>query len=40
MILSRFPCKLLYSVETDHICVIAVAHLYRAPDYWVERTPP
>jgi plasmid stabilization system protein ParE len=35
--LSRFPYKLLYSVESDHIYVIAVAHLHRKPNYWVER---
>ena len=40
MILSRFPYKLLYAVETDHIYIIAVAHLHRAPDYWVERDRP
>jgi hypothetical protein len=40
MILSRFPYKLLYSVETDCIYIIAVAHLHRAPDYWVERDAP
>ncbi len=39
MILSRFPYKLLYSVEADHLYVIAVAHLHRAPDYWVDRDP-
>ena len=37
--LSRFPYKLLYSVEADRIYVIAVAHLHRAPDYWVDRRP-
>jgi plasmid stabilization system protein ParE len=35
--LSRFPYKLLYSVESDHVYVIAVAHQHRKPDYWVER---
>jgi len=40
MILSRFPYKLLYSVEPDHIYIIAVAHLHRAPDYWIERDAP
>ena len=39
LILSRFPYKLLYSVEADRIYVIAVAHLHRAPDYWVDRRP-
>lgn len=36
-LLPRFPYKLLYSIEQDHIHVIAVAHLHRKPDYWVER---
>lgn len=34
-LLHRFPYKLLYSVEEDHIFIIAVAHLHRRPDYWV-----
>lgn len=38
MILSRFPYKLLYSVEADCIYIIAVAHLHRAPEYWIGRT--
>jgi hypothetical protein len=38
LILARFPYKLLYSVETDHVYVIALAHRRRAPDYWVDRT--
>jgi len=37
MTLSRFPYKLLYSVESDHIYILAVAHQHRAPDYWVEQ---
>ena len=36
LILSRFPYKLLYSVESDHGFIIAVAHLHRAPDYWLQ----
>lgn len=35
--LSRFPYKLLYSVESDHVYVIAVAHQHRRPDYWTGR---
>lgn len=35
--LSRFPYKLLYSVESDHLYIIAVAHQHRAPDYWIDR---
>ena len=37
-LLHRFPYKLLYSIERDHIHVMAVAHLHRKPDYWVERS--
>lgn len=37
LVLTRFPYKLLYSVELDRIYIIAVAHLHRAPTYWIER---
>ncbi len=36
-LLHKFPYKLLYSVEKDHIFIIAVAHLHRKPDYWIEK---
>jgi len=36
-LLHRFPYKLLYSIESDHIFIIAVAHQHRKPDYWVDR---
>ncbi len=36
-LLHKFPYKLMYSVEENHILVIAVAHQHRKPDYWVER---
>ncbi|HGY55887.1 MAG TPA: type II toxin-antitoxin system RelE/ParE family toxin [Caldithrix abyssi] len=36
-ILHTFPYKLLYSIEKDHILIIAVAHQHRKPDYWIER---
>jgi len=36
-LLHRFPYKLLYSLEENHILVIAVAHQHRKPDYWVGR---
>ena len=38
--LSRFPYKLLYSVEADHIYVIAVAHQHREPNHWTDRVDP
>ncbi len=37
-ILPAFPYKLLYSIENNSILIIAVAHLHRKPDYWVDRT--
>jgi plasmid stabilization system protein ParE len=37
-ILHRFPYKILYSIEKDHLLIIAVAHQHRKPDYWVDRT--
>ena len=40
MMLSRYPYKLLYSVQSDYIYILAVAHLHRAPEYWVERNTP
>ena len=36
-LLHRFPYKLLYSIEDDHIFIIAVAHQHRKPDYWIDR---
>lgn len=36
-VLHRFPYKILYSVENDHILIIAIAHQHRKPDYWVDR---
>lgn len=36
--LTRFPYKLLYSIEPDCLYIIAIAHQHRKPDYWVERS--
>jgi plasmid stabilization system protein ParE len=36
-LLHKFPYKLLYAIENDHIFIVAVAHLHRTPDYWVDR---
>jgi plasmid stabilization system protein ParE len=36
-LLHKFPYKLMYSVEDNHILVIAVAHQHRKPDCWVGR---
>jgi plasmid stabilization system protein ParE len=40
LLCSRFPYKLLYSIEVDHIYVIAVAHQHREPNCWVDRISP
>ncbi len=37
LILSRLPYKLLFSIESDHVYVIAVMHQHRKPDYWINR---
>jgi len=36
-LLHKFPYKILYSVEADHVFVIAIAYQHRQPDYWVDR---
>ncbi len=36
-LLHKFPYKLMYSVEGNHILIIAVAHQHRKPDYWIGR---
>ena len=36
-LLHKFPYKLLYSIEGDHIFIIAVAHQHRKPGHWIER---
>ena len=36
-LLHRFPYKLLYSIEPDHILIIAVSHQHRKPEYWADR---
>lgn len=35
-LLHRFPYKVLYSIEENHIFIIAIAHQHRKPDYWIE----
>ncbi|NQZ05676.1 MAG: type II toxin-antitoxin system RelE/ParE family toxin [Algicola sp.] len=34
--LYKFPYKLLYSIEPDHILILAVSHQRRKPNYWVK----
>lgn len=37
-LLPKFPFSIIYSIEPDHIRIIAVAHTKRKPGYWFERT--
>jgi plasmid stabilization system protein ParE len=37
IILARFPYSLIYSIESERIWVIAVAHHRRRPGYWQDR---
>jgi len=36
-LVHKFPYKILYSTEEDHIYIIAVAHQHRKPNYWIDR---
>jgi plasmid stabilization system protein ParE len=36
-LVAGFPFTLLYSIEPDHIFVVAVAHQSRRPGYWLKR---
>ncbi|WP_432743432.1 type II toxin-antitoxin system RelE/ParE family toxin [Methylobacter sp. G7] len=34
-LIKRFPYGVLYGINADKIIIIAVAHLHRKPDYWI-----
>ncbi len=36
-LIKRFPYGVLYGIDTDTIVIIAVAHLHRKPNYWIDR---
>lgn len=36
-LVTGFPYKLLYTIESDKIFVVAVMHAKRRPGYWMER---
>ena len=36
-VLHKFPYKVLYSIESNYIFIIAIAHQHREPDYWINR---
>ena len=33
-LVNRFPYAILYSIETDHVLILAVMHTSRRPGYW------
>ncbi|MEX1077036.1 MAG: type II toxin-antitoxin system RelE/ParE family toxin [Pirellulales bacterium] len=35
---KRFPYRLVFQVQGDHVTVVAIAHHSRRPEYW--RRPP
>ena len=37
-LLLKFPYAIIYSIEPDHIRIIAVAHTKRKPGYWRPRS--
>ncbi|MBK8185806.1 MAG: type II toxin-antitoxin system RelE/ParE family toxin [Cellvibrio sp.] len=37
-LLQKFPYKILYAIEKDCILILAIAHLHRKPDYWIDQT--
>lgn len=36
-VLHRFPYSIFYSVKTDCILILSVAHQHRKPYYWIDR---
>jgi len=36
-LLQKFPYAIIYSIEPDHIRIIAIAHTKRKPGYWLNR---
>ena len=36
-LLQKFPYAIIYSIEPDHIHIIAVGHTKRKPGYWLTR---
>jgi len=38
-LIRRLPYGLIYLQESDLILILAIAHLHRQPDYWIDRLP-
>jgi toxin ParE1/3/4 len=37
-LLPKFPYAIIYSIEPEHIRVLAIAHTKRKPGYWLGRS--
>lgn len=39
-LVNRFPYAIIFSheIRTDHINIVAVMHMSRKPDYWLQRS--
>jgi hypothetical protein len=38
-LVRRFPYGIVFIQEGDVIVILAIAHLHREPDYWIDRLP-
>ncbi|MEK6646795.1 MAG: type II toxin-antitoxin system RelE/ParE family toxin [Candidatus Firestonebacteria bacterium] len=36
-LIKRFPYSILYKLNGNHIIIVAIMHLHRRPNYWIER---
>lgn len=37
-LVQTFPYCILYRIDSEEIVILAIMHLRRHPDYWVDRT--
>ncbi len=35
--MRRFPFRIVYLEQVEHLWIVAVAHLSRKPNYWLDR---
>lgn len=38
-LMHRFPYGVVYDIESEAIHIVAISHLHRKPDYWLNRIP-
>jgi len=36
-LINRFPYGIIYGIDGDYIVIIAISHLRRKPNYWIDR---